>query len=342
MPYVPPPDDRPWETVDPADHGWDPAALEDLATFCASQATEQLIVASRGRLMLERCWQGAEPASVRDVGSVQKGVTSVLVGSLVDREQLSLDDPVSRWLGEGWTRTDPDRERAITLRHLVTMSSGLYDDFGYEASPGTLWYYNNNAYHQVRKVLEAVTGKSTQALSEEFVFGPLSMAHSTWVPRPAMVDPSGWVLCGLQTCARDLVRFGLMIQGRGRSGDSVVLDQSGYLDAALSSSQELNPSYGYLWWLPSRPWAVVPGPDPAVAPDPRKAFGGRRLEHPIAPSAPDDAKAALGIGGQRLYVSAGLDLVFARIGGAVDEHLDFDEELWRRLRAASPDTATPP
>jgi CubicO group peptidase (beta-lactamase class C family) len=155
-----------------------------------------------------------------------------------------------------------------------------------------------------------------------------------------MVDPSGWVLCGLQTCARDLVRFGLMVQGRGRSGDSIVLESSGYLDAALSSSQELNPSYGYLWWLPRAPFAIVPGPDPTVAPDPRKTFGGRRLDHPIAPSAPDDAKAAFGAGGQRLYVSAHLDLVFVRIGGVVDRHVDLDEELWRRLRAATPDATT--
>ncbi len=337
-----PADDRSWETVDPGDLGWDADALEDLADFCERQGTDQLVVAVDGRIVFERCWRGARPSSVGDVASVQKALTSILVGVLVEREVLALDDPVTRWLGEGWTKASPEQEAVITIRHLLSMCSGLYDDFGFEAPPETVWYYNNNGYHQVRKVLEVATGRSTQELSAELVFGPLGMAASAWVPRPVMVDPSGWVLSGLQTSARDLVRLGLMVQRGGRFGGSTVLRPEGYLEVALETSQGLNPSYGLLWWLPNRPWAVIPGPDPGSEPDPRKSFGGQRVNHPLAPSAPADAKAAFGAGGQRLSFSASLGVAFARRGGPVDARAAVDEELWRRIRAATSRGSEPP
>ncbi len=342
--YVPPRDDRDWEVVDPADLGWDLEALEDLADFCERQATDQLVVALDGRIVFERCWRGAQPSSMRDVGSVQKSLTSVLVGVLVERGVLALDEPVARWLGSGWTRASEEQEAAITLRHLLSMCSGLYDDFGFEAAPETVWYYNNNGYHQVRKIMERATGSSTQELSAELVFAPLGMTASAWVLRPNMVDPSGWVLSGLQTSARDLVRLGLMVQRGGRFGESVVLEPGGYLEAALETSQSLNPSYGLLWWLPNRPWAIIPGPDPGSEPDPRKSFGGHRVGHPLAPSAPEDAKASFGVGGQRLSFSASLGVVLARRGGPVDARTPLDEELWRRIRAAAregPDAPLP-
>ncbi len=316
--------------------GWDRARLEELAGFCEQHATSELIIAFQGRILIERLFTDAK-VPVRDVGSVQKSVVSVLVGVLAERGQLAIEAPVSSYLGQGWTKSDPSHERTITIRHLLSMCSGLYDDFSVEDLPGRVWYYNNNAYHQLRRIIERVTGRSTDHVSREILFEPLGMTNSSWAERPGMVDPHGMTLLGLRTTARDLVRFGIMIQAGGLFGDCTVISPGGYLNDALQSSTDLNPSYGYLWWLPARPWAVVPGPDPSRPSDPRKSFGGRRLNHPIAPSAPTDAKAAHGVGGQRLCISAHLGVVLVRLGGPVDGRVQLDEELWRRLRAAAPE-----
>jgi CubicO group peptidase (beta-lactamase class C family) len=94
--------------------------------------------------------------------------------------------------------------------------------------------------------------------------------------------------------ARDLARFGLLVQRRGAwDGEQVV--PAGWLDEALSPSQELNPGYGYLWWLAGRPGA-------------------------------DDLVAALGARDQKLYVCPSRDFVVVRQGGEV-AGARFDERL---------------
>lgn len=338
--YLPDADDA-WETVECAEVGWDGAALDDLMTYLERQDSEQMLLVVDGRILREQCWDGVGPTAVGDVGSVQKSVVSLLVAILVERGTIAVEDPVSRWLGRGWTRAAAPQEDVITLGHLMSMCSGLFDDFSYEADPGQVWYYNNNGYHQVRKVLERATGRSTQDLCADLLFAPLGMTHSAWAERPTMRDPAGWPLSGLRTCARDLVRFGLLVLAGGKWGDRRLVEDPRHLGVLLETSQPLNPSYGLLWWLPSKPWALLPGLAPGAARDQRKTFGGRRLDHPIAPSAPADVKAAFGVGGQRLYVSAGLGLVLARRGRAVDDRVPFDEEIWRRLSLAAPNAPMP-
>jgi CubicO group peptidase (beta-lactamase class C family) len=50
---------------------------------------------------------------------------------------------VTLHLGKGWSNASLEQEAAITLRHLLTMTSGLKDDLTFEASAGTRWRYNS-------------------------------------------------------------------------------------------------------------------------------------------------------------------------------------------------------
>lgn len=300
--------------------------VDALLSLCERCNSHQLVVLQGGEPVVEACWRDAVPSTTFDIASAQKTIVSMAVGGLCAKGVLDLDAPVSTWLGEGWTRTTPEEERTIHLRHLVTMTSGLYDDFRREAEPGTAWYYNNNAYHQARKVLEAATGRSCDELFDDLVFGPAGMTDGpAWIARAWMVDPNGWVLSGLHLSARDLARFGQWVLGRR---------DDPWVRAAFGPSQELNPAYGFLWWRLGAPRGIVPDwkPEPD---DPRKAFGARAVDGPLAPSAPPDTVAALGAGDQKLYVVPSRDLVVARIGTAAHGRdaaaSRFDEELWQVL-----------
>jgi CubicO group peptidase (beta-lactamase class C family) len=333
--YFPPKSGRAWETVRPVDIGWNDDALSEVVRFCGENDTGQLMVLHQGRILVERHWGGAGPRTTQDVASVQKSFVFVLLGSLIERGAIELDDPVSKWLGRGWSRTDPVREDAVVVRHLMSMTSGLYDDFSYEAAPETTWYYNNNAYHQLRRIVRiAARGPLSDAFDRR-VGTPIGLERSRWVDRRDSFDPNGFPIAGLQSGARDLARLGLLILAGGTWRGRELLGDGSLLAQALRPSQPINPSYGYLWWLPTQPCAIVPG---GPITDPLKSFGGHHVGHRIIRSAPQGLVAAMGAGAQRLYVSNGLGVVAVRLGTSpsVARGGDFDEGFWHRMAEAVP------
>ena len=88
----------------------------------------------------------------------------------------------------------------------------------------------------------------------------------------------------------------------------------------------------------------MPGPDPDGTVDPRKSFGGRSVDRPLAPSAPAGTVAAMGAFDQRLYVVPSHRVVIARLGSAVAETTAaagaIDEQLWRLLAPSLPQEST--
>ena len=319
-----PPRSGTWDAIDPSSAGWDTDALETALDFAGARRSTGVVLLVGGRILAERYWRGATSASTRDVASVQKSLTSFMVGSLRAEGRVALDDPVSRWLGAGWTRANRRNERAITIRHLLGMTSGLDDTFRRVAAPGTRWRYHNDAYHQLHPVLERASRTGLQRLSDRLLFGPVGIASGRWQPR-FMSDPNGRRLQGLLLTPRDLARFGLLALARGRWDAARVVPEA-YVRNALSSSQRMNPSYGLLWWLNGKATHQLPGPGP------------RPLAGPLVPSAPADLVAALGAGDQKIYVVPSSSLVVVRQGFRASSRgeVEFDEEWWRLLGRAAP------
>ena len=316
--YFPPPGEAPWTAVSPAEAGWDTERLEAALAFAGERQSGGVAILHRGRLVAERYWQGRDLHSVRDIASAQKSVMAILVGAAIERHGLSLADPAHRWLGPGWSKASAQQEAAITVRHLITMTSGLDETLAYQGAAGAIWRYNNEAYHQNHPIIEKAAGKSLQAFSDEVLFGPLGMQHAQWRRR---ADGK----YGLLLSPRDMARFGLFILAGARWGQAPPLVRPAYLRDALNTSQPLNPSYGYLWWLNGKGSYRFPG-------------GAELVPRSIVPNAPADLVAALGAADQKIYVVPSLDLVVARQGergGAPSLAVSsFDNEWWGRLMAA--------
>lgn len=319
-----PPRTGAWESITPAEAGWDADALDAALELAGSRRSTGVIVLVGGRLLAERYWRGATEASTRDVASVQKSMTSYLVGSLRAEKRIALDDPVSRWLGAGWTRTSKANERAIRVRHLLEMTSGLDDSFHRIAAAGKRWQYVNDAYHQLHPVLERASRTGLQPLSRRLLFGPIGARSASWQARFRR-DPNGRPLLGLELTPRDMARFGLLTLARGRWGRTTVVPEP-YARRALTSSQPMNPSYGFLWWLNGKSSHQLPG----AAPSP--------IAGPLIPTAPADTVAALGAGDQKIYVVPSFDLVVVRQGSRASGagQVSFDEDWWRVLSQALP------
>lgn len=168
-------------------------------------------VSYRDQLVLERAWGMAElehgvpitPATIFEAGSVSKQFTTAAVILLALDGKLSLDDDVRRHVPEV-----PDYGAPITLRHLITHTSGL-KDWGAIAGiggwprgsriythahvleivgrqrtlnhpPGDEYIYSNTNYNLLAIIAERVSGESLPALTRRLIFDPLGMTHTSW------------------------------------------------------------------------------------------------------------------------------------------------------------------
>jgi CubicO group peptidase (beta-lactamase class C family) len=140
------------------------------------------------------------PASSFPAASISKQFTALSILLLVQRGQLSLDDPVWKFIPD-WA----DREHRITVRHLLTHTSGLREAFtligvgspredgvnvndaiarvlarqcGLNFHPGTEFQYNNGGYNLLGTIVKRVSGQSLREFAQANIFEPLRMTHT--------------------------------------------------------------------------------------------------------------------------------------------------------------------
>lgn len=311
--YVPAPGGE-WDTTTAAVAGFTEDGLADVVQLVADSNSSTFVILHGGRIVTEQYWMGATADTTTDVASVQKSFTSTLVGLARDKGLLALDDPVSQYLEPGWTNATPAQEGAITIRHLLTMTSGLDErTLKATAEAGVRWEYNTVAYQKLRHVLEAAAGTDINALSGEWLFEAIGIQNPTaWAPRPTGdADATGAELWGLSLRAREMARFGLFAMRNGNWAGEQITDPGWFAEAWTTIPQARD--YGYLWWLFGQ-----------------GQLGGRR--------APEDMVAALGAQDQKIYVVPSLDLVVTRQGLAANDASlavsDFDTRLLMALGAA--------
>ena len=314
--YFPPtdPGDDTWANVDPESLGWDTEALEDTVAYVGEQNSTAFVVLYCGRIVVERYWQGWDLHSTAVIASAAKSITAVLVGIAIEDDLIDLDASVTDYLGEGWSAATVAQESAITVRHLLTMTSGLNDDLEFVTEPGSQWYYNTPAYQVLGMVIEETTGATRREFGDARLEVPVGMNDSVW--RPNSVNAS----------ARDMARFGLLILAGGQWNDTAILPSTSVQQ--MLEPQVLNEAYGYLWWLNDGETWILPGD------------GTDRGDGRLIPNAPNDLVAALGVGDKKIYVVPSEQLVVVRHGDATGipqlALSSFDNVLWQRLNAAIP------
>jgi CubicO group peptidase (beta-lactamase class C family) len=123
--------------------------------------------------------------------------------------------------------------------------------------------------------------------------------------------------------ARSMARFGLLNLNHG-NWDGNQLISSPYFDDMTTTSQNLNPAYGYLWWLNGKSNYILPSTT--------TVFSGS-----LIPNAPDDLIAGLGANDQKLYIVPSKGLVIIRMGDDSGTALlgpsGYDNELWEKINA---------
>jgi CubicO group peptidase (beta-lactamase class C family) len=240
----------------------DAAALD--AKLRAEPGVLSVLVERDGRLIFERYYRGAARRGRLDVFSVTKSVTSTLVGIAAHQGVLRIDQRLRALFPKDVQHARDKRVRKITLRHLLTMTSGYRDvaairsddwvrtqvDRPLAEDPGTSWGYDNGSYHLLSAALTKRTGTTANAYAQRVLFGPLGIAPTMWA-----TDGQGHSLgnTGLRLSSRDLLRLGeLYLHGGRWNGHQLV--PSAYVRMATHTFTALakDLGYGYGWWVVSR------------------------------------------------------------------------------------------
>lgn len=125
--YFPPTTGSTWETLTPASLGWNESNLQSLYTYLQQKNTKAFIVLKNGRIVSEKYFGTFTADSLHYWASAGKTMTAFLTGVAQQEGLLDINRKTSNYLGRGWTALPAAKEDLITVRHQLTMTSGLDD-----------------------------------------------------------------------------------------------------------------------------------------------------------------------------------------------------------------------
>ncbi len=292
-----------WRTSTPAEQGMDAEKLSAALEKAQKSMTglHSLLVIRHGYLVQENYFSSYKQDTLHTQYSVSKSFISTLVGIAIDQGLIAgVDENVLGYF-PGQTFDNPEaRKETMTLEHLLSMTSGLgwvegdpayramyvsqdwaayVLDLPMVATPGEVFNYCSGCSHVLATVLDSALGKSALEKSglpdfaRRNLFAPLGIQKYTWETDSQGIPIGGW---GLNLRPRDMAKLGYLYLHQGQwDGQQVI--SSAWVTTATSKHIQVEGAteYGYQWWI-------------------YPELGGY---------------AALGLGGQTIFVSPQRDLI---------------------------------
>lgn len=321
--YFPPNTSSTWETKSLASLGWNQNAVQPLKDFLIQKHTKSFMILVNGRIVMEEYFNGHTASTEWEWNSAGKTLVGAMTGIAQQEGLLNINNKVSDYLGTKWTNMPLKKENLITVRHLLTMTSGNDDtkqyvikrNLTYVADAGTRWAYSN-VFQKLIDVVANVSNKPFKTYFNEKLKSKIGM-DGFW--------KFGTIFSIYHSTTRSMARFGILALNKGKWNNEQIINET-FFNECISTSQNINPSYGYLWWLNGKTSFMVPGE--------QTVYQGH-----LVPNAPVDMYAAMGASDQRIYVIPSKKMVVIRMGNASDRAnpnfavSGFDNALWEKINA---------
>jgi CubicO group peptidase (beta-lactamase class C family) len=283
-------DDQPWptdgwQTSSPEAQGMDSTLLAEMLDNIIQRGVNihSLLVVRDGYLVLEAYRHPYTADIPHQIYSATKSITSALVGIAIEQGYIQgIDQPILDFFADRTIANLDDSKRAITIDHLLSMSSGLdWTDEMFNLStnnemlgspdqvqfvldrpmanePGERYVYNSAGSHLLSAIIEQTTGQTALAFAQANLFAPLGIQTTYWT-----TDLQGRNLggTGMQLTPRDMAKFGyLFLNGGMWDGQQVI--SSEWVDTATQKHIDARPiadGYGYQWWVDFRGYYAASG-----------------------------------------------------------------------------------
>lgn len=233
------------------------------------------VVVERGELVSEHYWQGFDKDSRSNSFSMAKSIVSLLTGIAIQNGQIDgLDKPVYWYLPQYKTELG----EKITIRHLLTMSSGINFDEHYlnpfafparanygdnlelllrdyhpEEAPGEVYKYQSGTTQVLAFALNAATRMSLSDYATKHVWSKIG-AENPAIWSTDYEEGMEKAFCCFNATARDFARIGQLYLNHGKWNGEQVID-SAFVAASttpadlLTEDGEPNSIYGFQWWI---------------------------------------------------------------------------------------------
>lgn len=254
-----------------------------------------------------------------DLRSVTKSITSILMGIAIDKGFIDdIDDPVTKYIKHPVAKKNLDkRKEQITIRHLLTMSTGLdcndwdkkskgqedkvyrkkdwlqyFLDLPIINEPGTVSNYCTMGQVLATEIISQASGMAIDKFAQQYLFSPMNINNVSWGHTSKKdVPPSAK---RLYMTPRDMAKIGQLILNKGKWNEEQIVSQEWVKESTSVLTKITGMDYGFLWW--NIPFKV----------------NGKMLS----------SKVATGNGGQYILVFPELDMVAVFTGGAYNSQED--------------------
>ncbi len=230
-----------------------------------------IVIVKNGKICAEKYFNGRSSSSYQTVRSVSKSFLSALIGIAVDKGMLNLDQKFVDYYPE--YKTVPDqRFNNITLRHLLTMRSGIKGDeeiyFNFTSSgnwvstiahttlafePGLQKLYSTAGTHLLSAVLTKVSGMSAREFADRNLLEPMGITLKNW-----LTDPQGIYFGGndMYFTTRDIALLGILYMNKGMLNGRQIVPESWVNSSIVFNTSAAGTAwgkinyigYGNLWW----------------------------------------------------------------------------------------------
>jgi CubicO group peptidase (beta-lactamase class C family) len=272
-----------------------------------------VLVAQKGKLIFEEYFPGYtytgewiefDNTTPHTLQSGAKSITSMIIGIAIDQGYIKdIDSFILNWYPE-YDRPDLIDKKAITIRHFLTMQSGLewnewtmsHDRFNdlnrfYRSKkptdfllrkelvhkPGSKFVYNSGITNLLGDIIYRSTGQYIDEYAQQELFKPLGINCSQWEKVNHIIAAAG----GLKLLPRNLLKIGQLILQKGVwKGRQIISEE--WLTQSLYPSVHINfetdfgfyMDYGFQWWLPG---IIHPGTQKVLEPYLAAGWGGQYL-----------------------------------------------------------------
>lgn len=262
-----------WETATPESQGMESGRLAQLIETVGTHQQDSLLIIRHGRIVADAYYAPYVPGLRHDLRSVTKSITGTLIAIALKNGTLdSVDHPVVDLFSDRQIAAIDYRKKAITIQHLLDMTSGIaWKEQAYtpdetlnamyrskdraqfvldrdmERAPGEKFYYNSGNPYLLSALINKQTGQNALDFAKHELFEPLGITDIDW-GRP---DAQGVIdgEAGLYLRPHDMAKIGYLYLQHGLWNGRQIVPPA-WVDRAAEGkiAATFNNHYANLWW----------------------------------------------------------------------------------------------
>ena len=248
------------------------ASLGDYLKIKRYPLVNAVLVYENNEIVFENYFNDFNPKSRNRIKSVWKSILSATLGVCIEKNIIGgVDEPICSYLPQFNNGGHPFHKH-ITIRHLLTMSSGIYWNGGAHYScpmfaqmtesddwvsyiadinvthyPGTFFQYKEWDVILLSALIERASGRPAYDICEKFIYSPLEINGERWTNINGIDYPSSGEDGTSDLTARDMIKFGTLYLNGGAWENNQIIPENYVRQSAAPA--EANEGYGFLWWL---------------------------------------------------------------------------------------------